>query len=466
MHNILSPFHARGKVNTIVVALFVLINSVVAVNAVLHDPHVQYDADGHDGYVTTLARLSLPMRTDSSEFFSPPLPYLFPAALHAAGIDLWSALKLAQLLNVGLSLGVTYLLLRLLHLLQPDDPSLRVHSLFFLGMVPVYYRTMSYVRGEPYVLFFTVVCVYLTLRILLGQGPAQRQATALGIAGGCLALSRQWGALIVPALAIFVAIETLGHRHRFRQRLVAFATAVVIALALLLPFYVSLYARFGTFLAFNQQAPPEFTLANQPPDFYRGLGLRHLFTAPVRPNYANQFIPTLYSDMWGDYWYYFLVYGRDGTQFISGVRLLDRLDQGITTNRDDIARYLGRVNLVALLPSAIVLASVLYSAGRFLRWLRGGASPVDMLAAVSLMIVVASCIGYFWFVVNFPALDTGDTIKATYMAHLIPFAAVSTALGVTALRQRARSLYRVVMVLLLAVSVYVAPAFVTRYFSV
>ena len=33
--------------------------------------------------------------------------------------------------------------------------------------------------------------------------------------------------------------------------------------------------------------------------------IKYLFYKPIRPYLDNQFITTLYSDLWGDYWGYF-----------------------------------------------------------------------------------------------------------------------------------------------------------------
>ena len=67
-----------------------------------------------------------------------------------------------------------------------------------------------------------------------------------------------------------------------------------------------------------------------------------LFEKPIRPNFSNQLIPILYSDLWGDYWGYFV--------FTSRFTDLGR-------NQLLIGDYLARVNIFSLIPSLFLLVS-------------------------------------------------------------------------------------------------------------
>ena len=37
---------------------------------------------------------------------------------------------------------------------------------------------------------------------------------------------------------------------------------------------------------------------------------QYLFSKPIRPNLDNQFFSIIYSDLWGDYWGYFIFTSR------------------------------------------------------------------------------------------------------------------------------------------------------------
>src|SRR5262249_3011755 len=43
------------------------------------------------------------------------------------------------------------------------------------------------------------------------------------------------------------------------------------------------------------------------------------------------------------------------------------------------------------------------------------------------LVVGVSVIGYLWFLIRFPVLNEGDTIKASYMLHIFPPLALLTA---------------------------------------
>jgi len=71
-------------------------------------------------------------------------------------------------------------------------------------------------------------------------------------------------------------------------------------------FYIGLFLEYGSFTTFNQ-SPTKFKLSNQPIEFYLPFTneAHMVFTKPIRPYFRNQFLPILYSDLWGDYWGYF-----------------------------------------------------------------------------------------------------------------------------------------------------------------
>ena len=328
--------------------IFLMINGLVCVNTILHDPTIEYDAQGHLANIRALANFRLPSSLESVEYFSPPLPYLFPAALMIAGVvDWWQAAKLAQLLNVLLSLGTTFYMLKICDVLEPERGQsyrLKLAALIWLSLLPVWYRTFSFVRGEPFVIFFAVLVAHQSLIVFTGKG---YKPILLGVALGLLVLSRQWGFFLFPALILFVGILALKQRMNRIRLLRALLVSLVIAALVGGWFYLHLFRSYGTFTAFNRDSAGQFSLANQPPEFYFGLGLDQLFSDPVRPSFANQFIPMLYADMWGDYWCFFSVYGIDtrSNTYISGLELMTELAANpapdwLITNRYTVNSYL------------------------------------------------------------------------------------------------------------------------------
>ena len=92
--------------------------------------------------------------------------------------------------------------------------------------------------------------------------------------------------------------------------------------------------------------PTNFSLYNQPIDFYliNSDEILYLFTKPIRP-YLNSF-RIIYSDVWGDYWGYFV--------FTS--KYLD-----IGRNQLAIGDYLARVNLISTIPTIFIFIGLLRS---------------------------------------------------------------------------------------------------------
>src|SRR5262249_20694171 len=134
-----------------------------------------------------------------------------PALLMSlTGVKVFWAAKFAQFLNVCLSAGLTFYLIKTCRLITSRS-SLAVGSLIFLGILPVYYKTFAFFRGEPYVAFFAVVIMYYTLLIVLGRHFTTINATILGGAMGLCALSRQWGILLLPAIFLLMVLQAIRY---------------------------------------------------------------------------------------------------------------------------------------------------------------------------------------------------------------------------------------------------------------
>src|SRR5258708_2484881 len=160
------PFSVAGEVQPLLVVLFLGLNIIVLWNAIYHSTDIQYDAGAHYANVQIISQGRLPTFQESEEYFSPPLPYLLPALTsrftHLGEIPIR---KLGQLQNVLVSLIASYVLLRIGARLYPETSTPRAVSLFLLASLPVYYKTFAMMRGEPFVLMFTLL---LCDRLLCG----------------------------------------------------------------------------------------------------------------------------------------------------------------------------------------------------------------------------------------------------------------------------------------------------------
>ncbi len=453
---LIASFCSEGKLYKPIVVVFILINSIVLLNACLHDPSCGYDNPDHWYYIDILSNFRLPSPAESREFFCPPLPYIFPALVRSAGTTQWMALKCAQLFNVMLSLGLTYYLILIITLINPKKIFIRTVSLAFLGMLPVYYKTFVFVRGEPYVAFFSVFAVYYALMIFVKDVRTRKNICLLGIGIGLLMLSRQWGVLIVPAIIALVMCLSVYQRSRAKALIKTMAIILIVSFMVGGWFYMGLKNKYGSFTAFNLSPQPNFSFANQPIDFYFGIDLDKVFINPTRDLFQNHFVPIFYTDTWGDYWEYFTVkefrdkgYGR--MRHIIFERILGiPVPNCLAVDKDSIGNYLGRVNLLALLPTIIMFTGLFMGAKYMFHFFSHGSVGEDKIGLFFFFLIfVSSMAGYFWFLIMHPSIGRGDTIKSIYIIQIFPFIAILSGYVLQNLQQKAPVLCKAVLLLLI-----------------
>jgi hypothetical protein len=322
-----------------------------------------------------------------------------------------------------------------------------------LGGLTVFYKTFSQVRGEPYVAFFTLLVVFIILKLYKNQELFNLKASGLiGLTLGLLALSRQWGVLIYPAVLFFL-IKVMDSSTPFRKRMASVSFTFLIAALVGSWFYFHLYREYGKFTAFNV-TEQKFSFSNQPFSFYRNTGIEHmlLFRSPTRKTFENQLIPLFYSEAWGDYWGYFTF-----------IRDMPQLYQGFA-NQEQITPYLGRVNFVALIPTAIFVGGLLFGA-RNLAYLISIKEPDfnKMTITFFFSIVLFSSLGYFWFLIKYPTIPRGSTIKATYMIQVFMVLPFLAAEFLEFVRNKTSKAYFILVGLLVLSFLHNLPAMITRY---
>jgi hypothetical protein len=462
-------FLYEGRIDRTLLALFLMINALVLVNNILHDPVIGYDGTDHLKYIRVLP-YRLPTLEDTREFFSAPLPYYLPSLFDKACL-VWigdetspgtnygclvPAGKFAQFINFLFSIGVTLFAIRIAEELRPGNRNLKVSSLVLLGLLTVYYKTFVQVRGEPYLVFFTLWEIYLVGRLIRVRGQVTwRDGMLPGVILGLALLSRQWGLMLVPALVGLSLLVWAFDPHNGWRVTKALAVVGVTSFLICGWFYLYLFAQNGTFFPFNRSRLA-FSFSNQPATFYRNTGLKDflLFKSPTRSTFDNQFFPVLYSDIWGDYWGHFV--------FIQDRSSLGEQGYG---NHDQVTPYLGRVNALSLFPSLIFLAGIVSSVFS-LRYLFHGSAEERgrslFIAFLSVYIFVSSLL-YLYFLVIFPVPDQGDTIKATYILHVLIVLPFLGAEFLERLRVRSSTLYALNMGILGLVWVHNLPAMITRY---
>jgi hypothetical protein len=417
--------------NKPVIFLLIVINGIVLANAILHDPTIGYDSLDYFKYIEILSTGRFPTPAETREFFSPPLPFIIPSlTIDIFHVDILKAAKIAQFINVLLSIGVTITLINICTLIQRNSKYLQIATLTFLGILPVYYKSMAFVRGEPYSIFFAVLTAKTLLEILIQNRTSYKEAFKLGIYCALLLLTRQWTFFLLPAMAIIVGIDAWKNSDRFLAYLKTSVVALIFVLIISLWFYLHLLINAGSPIAFNRAPAQQVSFSNQSRSFYLGRGSGALFTDPVRDSFPRQFLPIFYSEIWGDYWCYFSIFGWDSREnvYLSGDVLTSAASQApewLTTNIADMGRYLGRVNLVSILPAVLAFIGFLFGFTSFFNLIRQKNPSFQSLSySFFMLLILSSMLGYLWFHLKYPVPGEGDTIKATYMLQIFPFVAL------------------------------------------
>lgn len=467
--NLPNPPATTQRGDWLLVGLLVAINGVVLANAILHDPAIGYDARAHFAYIRVLSEGRLPSEADTYEFFTPPLSYLPAALVRRLGFGgLFLAGKVAQYLNVLYSLGVTVCLIRLCERIRPGCRSFKCASLLLLGMLPVFYKTFAFVRPEPLLVLLSLLVIERAVLIFVMDRLDWLSVLALGALLGLLLLVRQQAGFVILALGVFVVARAIARRETALAYVRALAVALAAAAAIAGWFYLRHASQRGSPLAYTRQSLP-LSLSNNPQHFYLGTGDGRLFTDPVRPAFRNQLLPKLYSETWGDHECYFLVYGVDRRthSFLAGGDLENaqrrrRAAFFLRTNRVEEGRFLGRVNIVALVPSALLVAGLVAGAAFGWRSWRRSEDARGLALGLLWLVVVVTLLGYVVLLVLYPS-PSGNMIKATYVLHVFPLAAILAADLLERIRLWSKPLFFAALASLLLVSLHNAPALLTSY---
>ena len=118
----------------------------------------------------------------------------------------------------------------------------------------------------------------------------------------------------------------------------------------------------------------------------------------------------------------------------------------------------------ALAPTIVMLVGLGGGAGSLVRaWSENETRMRDAVAALSVLVAVSSALVYFWFLLMYPRPEQGDTIKATYLLHVFPFAALLAGEVMATMAERSPRLYRATAAALGVFALHDLPLLFTRY---
>jgi len=417
---------------------------ILIYNILHYSPILGYDADAHFGYVNFIAmyfpdKLILPLAEDTREFFSPPIGYLFPSIVQVLCRNIINSSnyiadcepiysKVTQIFQSMLYLLTLFINLYTLKLFNKSKSLINVSYLILVSLLAVNYRTISMIRGEPYILFFMSIFLLLIYKAeLKGFKINFKYISLLGIVIALLALSRQWAFL----LFLPIILLAINPKLKFRQRHFKFwLLSSCIGAAGSSWFYLNLFLNYGSFTPFNQSRAP-FSFKNLPLDFFLPTleQLTYLFSKPIRPYLDNNFLSILYADLWGDYWGYFT--------FTS--RYLD-----IGRDQAYIGDYLGRVSIISIFPTLIIFVFCTLTFKNFKE------SYFIKYVVISIFI---SIFGYLIFVISY--IEAGsDTIKASYIIQLFHLLVFLASIYFHKLRNLNKKVYNIVLIFIIIIYIH------------
>jgi dolichyl-phosphate-mannose-protein mannosyltransferase len=390
--------------------MLVLLVGIATANARSFPIYGGYDEVEHQTYADLLIHHgSIPGPETRSEYYTPPGFYAVAGlgellAEKFSAADPW---KVARGLNILWILGSTVFTLLIARLLFPGRTALQLASLGFAAFVPVVLKTAAMFHPESLSLCISTAALYLAVRLFVRRSFSFWPAALLGVALGAAQLVRAFTLATFAAVAVAFAFA-VAFEYAPRRRLVK-TFAVVVACTVLVagPWYMRQATRYSN-PVFNQPTSQEPIWKRRPIAFYTALGLPKVFSDPIRPNYVNNLLPAVYSDLWGDYWGNF----RWGAP---------------TPPTPAVARQLTLQSEIGVVPTVLaILGWVLLLIGS----LRRRAFDPGRLAVG--LLPLFGLLSFLYFTVSYPTPD-GDVLKTVYMLITVPGWALGFGLAVGAL---------------------------------
>jgi hypothetical protein len=358
--------------NLAAAALIAALALVAGWNAYKYPSGAGYDVRQHREYADLLIHHGeIPGSGMRSEYYTPPLFYALAGAATVVGehVHAGDPHKLGQVLNWLVLLAAAGVLWLLVRELFPARPWLQLAALAFFCFLPVILRVGAMFHPEPLSMLLSAVALLLATRMLGRADYRWQLAVTTGVVLGLGQLVR---AFSLWTFAAVVLAFTAARAWR-PLLIVALATAVTAA-----PWYIRQTIKYGD-PVFDRPTKHEAIWERRPVRFYVGLGLPKVFSAPIRPHFVNEAIPTTYSEIWGDYF-------------------------GVWRGSRERQAFLG------LLPTLLAVAGWLVLLVR--SWRIPARLPAVLLPGLGLL-------GYLYFTVSYPTPD-GDVLKASYMLTTAP----------------------------------------------
>jgi len=371
---------------------------VVAVglwNVAHYPPYKGYDASAHIAYATGLVPGGR-LPHDTGEYYTPPGYYaLAGSAVWIAGklgVNAYSSLRAAMGLNVLLLLGTVLLVARIASELWPGRRRIALGAAGFVALLPVAVESEAMFHPETLSLFLSTLSLWLCIRTFADP----RYAVALGVALGAAQLVRAFALWTVGAVLLALLVG---------RRFGVLVPVVVLAALIPAPWYVHQALTYGGQPTFPQpttsqgrsaSGKPKPLYERRPLAFYVDTGLPDVLSAPYRPHFLNDALPTTYAGVWGDYFGAWAWIPEVATRAGKTV---------IAPPKRSVRHRLVLQSVLGLLPTLLAISGFVVLLGASLR------RPPRLLVP---LLPLLGLLGFLYFTLSYPTPD-GDVIKASYL---------------------------------------------------
>lgn len=362
-------------------------------NARALSPDLGYDAVQHQEYAHLLIEEGRIPEMDVQTralYDNPPAFYAIAGAAGKVGGD-----GAIQYLNVLFAVGAALLVLLLMRELWPGRPLLHLGALAVAAWLPLVAKSAAMYHPAALALLVASAGIYVAGRMLARRDFRLRLAIPLGLlllAGIAVQSSSAW-----VYVAVLVALGAAGAVGTAAPRGPKTAVAAVLAMTAIVALPWMVRQAVNDVPVLGNLPPLTAPWDSRPISFFTDLGLPDSLTRPYRPAFTNLMIPTVSSDLWGDYFGNFAWNSSVTAQPEGG-----------------IAAELTAQNWLGLLPTALAVAGVA-ALGALAARRMGNVPALALLVGLALLALA----GFVYYAGNAITPD-GDTIKAIFLVTATP----------------------------------------------
>lgn len=292
-----------GAVRLLLLALWL----ILGVNNMFKLPNnMGFDVQHHLEYISYLLDFHrLPLASEGSQMFQPPLYYLLSAFLYGvlqSFLPPLLAVSLLRIVPLVCALLMVEICYRLLRELFPERNDLQSIGLFIGGLLPMNLYMCQFVGNEPLTAMMTSLLLLLTIKVYRRTTPVRmKDALILGVVGGLAILAKVTPFLLVFDMCVVIVFVPKKEQETISRRIKTVALFLLTTGIVAGWFFIRNWIEFGK--PFIGGWDPSRNIVWWQDPGYRLTSDFYSFGEALRqPVYAafNGFSDAIYSTFWSD----------------------------------------------------------------------------------------------------------------------------------------------------------------------